>query len=304
MNKNQEYLSKVKIATPCKADWDKMTGDERMRHCQDCNLNVYNIAEMTEAEATELIQNRTGRLCIQLFRRPDGTVITKDCPKGLERVKRAYRRYAVAAASLFAWLGFASPGYTQLTGGLPGLDSGKNVKKENSTDVTRGRVRPIRGKVAPIKNNPQNNGNYLPPIKGEAVGPSEMGDICVPVKPVKKAVKKSKTTKPKSKNQKPKPKKQKSKVSAPGKKKTYQVVNKVNLKSSHPIDVKIVDAPVKARPNPNSNKLLASGLAIMLLAAVSKFVFGNIKRRSSIWIVGSSFAGAFIAIGLLWQLCW
>ena len=68
MNKTEKvnYLKRVQIASPCKADWDKMDGDERVRHCQLCNLNVFNISEMTTDEAVKLLQNKTGRLCIQL----------------------------------------------------------------------------------------------------------------------------------------------------------------------------------------------------------------------------------------------
>lgn len=115
MNKTEKvnYLKRVQIASPCKADWDKMDGDERVRHCQLCNLNVFNISEMTTDEAVKLLQNKTGRLCIQLYRRKDGTVITRDCPKGLERVRRAYLRTAAALAGTLAWLGLAAPSFAQ-----------------------------------------------------------------------------------------------------------------------------------------------------------------------------------------------
>ena len=115
MNKTEKvnYLKRVQIASPCKADWDKMDGDERVRHCQLCNLNVFNISEMTTDEAVKLLQNKTGRLCIQLYRRKDGTVITRDCPKGLERVRRAYLRTAAAMAGTLAWLGLAAPSFAQ-----------------------------------------------------------------------------------------------------------------------------------------------------------------------------------------------
>ena len=35
-------LQDIRIASPCPADWDKMVGDERVRHCSECNFNVYN----------------------------------------------------------------------------------------------------------------------------------------------------------------------------------------------------------------------------------------------------------------------
>jgi len=46
---------KLKISSPCRASWDDMDGDDRVRFCAECELNVYNIASMTEAEALELL---------------------------------------------------------------------------------------------------------------------------------------------------------------------------------------------------------------------------------------------------------
>ncbi|MDX2107961.1 MAG: SAF domain-containing protein [Candidatus Melainabacteria bacterium] len=87
-------LEDVRIASPCKASWRKMKGDDRVRNCAKCSLNVYNISEMTREEAAELIANTEGRLCIRLWRRRDGTVITKDCPMEFRQI-----RYGIAVCS-------------------------------------------------------------------------------------------------------------------------------------------------------------------------------------------------------------
>jgi hypothetical protein len=64
-----------------------MEGDEKKRACSMCNLNVYNLSEMTKWEAEELLSNADGeQMCLQLFRRADGTILTKDCPVG-ERMR-------------------------------------------------------------------------------------------------------------------------------------------------------------------------------------------------------------------------
>ena len=44
-------LRNVKVASPCPADWDRMIGDERVRFCGQCELNVYNLSAMSEAPA-------------------------------------------------------------------------------------------------------------------------------------------------------------------------------------------------------------------------------------------------------------
>lgn len=97
-------LNDLRIASPCSANWDEMVGDDRQRFCGDCKLNVYNLSGMTEDEAESLIINAEGRVCIRMFRRADGTVITKDCPVGWARVKRRVRAMSTAVVSLIAGL--------------------------------------------------------------------------------------------------------------------------------------------------------------------------------------------------------
>ena len=92
--KSQIKLDRLRIASPCPASWEQMTGDDRARFCELCNLHVYNIAELTASEAKSLIANAEGRICARLYRRSDGTVITKDCPVGLRAIRRRVARIA------------------------------------------------------------------------------------------------------------------------------------------------------------------------------------------------------------------
>ena len=80
-------------------NWDQMTGDDRARFCSLCSLHVYNIAEMTRKQAVALISETEGRICGRIYRRSDGTVITKDCPVGLRAIRR---RLARTAGAVFA----------------------------------------------------------------------------------------------------------------------------------------------------------------------------------------------------------
>jgi TonB family protein len=110
MKNTESILSRIEIAKPCKADWESMTGDERERACQLCRLNVYNISTMTTKEAESFLQERLpqGRVCVRLYRRFDGTIITDNCPKGLraarDAAKQIVRRVAAAASLLLAFL--------------------------------------------------------------------------------------------------------------------------------------------------------------------------------------------------------
>jgi hypothetical protein len=76
-----------------------MSGDDRVRSCDLCNLHVYNIARLTRKEAESLIAGAEGRICARLYRRVDGTIITKDCPVGLRAIRR---RVARTAGAVFA----------------------------------------------------------------------------------------------------------------------------------------------------------------------------------------------------------
>lgn len=94
-------LKNLRIASPCPMNWDQMMGDDRARFCSLCNLHVYNIAELTQKQAVALISETEGRICGRIYRRSDGTVITKDCPVGLRAIRR---RVARTAGAVFATL--------------------------------------------------------------------------------------------------------------------------------------------------------------------------------------------------------
>ena len=91
---------KLEVASPCREKWESMTGDERVRHCAKCQLNVFNVSELTEVEIVAMLQAKTGRVCGRLFRRADGTVLTKDCPVGLARVRRQLALVVAAVLTL------------------------------------------------------------------------------------------------------------------------------------------------------------------------------------------------------------
>jgi hypothetical protein len=98
MGCSSDPLRNLKVASPCPASWDAMYGDDRVRYCGECRLNVYNISGMTRVEAERLIASKEGRLCVRFYRRADGTVLTKDCPVGLAAVRRRMARVASAVA--------------------------------------------------------------------------------------------------------------------------------------------------------------------------------------------------------------
>jgi hypothetical protein len=93
-------LESLRIASPCKADWSQMTGDDAVRFCGSCDKNVYDLSGMTRDQAEAFVREREGAgACIRLHKRRDGTVITSDCPVGASNArKRRVGAVAVGAA--------------------------------------------------------------------------------------------------------------------------------------------------------------------------------------------------------------
>ena len=99
MTRFNSPLDHVRVAAPCNVEWDSMFGDERVRFCSQCKLNVYNLSEMTKSEAEQLVARADGRLCVRYYMRSDGSIITNNCPVGLRRIKRRLSRIATAIGS-------------------------------------------------------------------------------------------------------------------------------------------------------------------------------------------------------------
>ncbi len=100
VNKDKNPLQNLRVASPCPADWKSMEGDDTKRFCSECKLNVYNVSAMTSGEAIDLIQKAEGRLCVRFYRRGDGRVMTKDCPRGLAAVRLKFARTVALTAGL------------------------------------------------------------------------------------------------------------------------------------------------------------------------------------------------------------
>jgi len=108
-----DSLDKLRVASPCPTNWESMQGDDKVRYCELCNLNVYNIAALSRREAANLITSTEGRLCARLYRRADGTVITKDCPVGLRAIRRKAARMTAAAFAALVTLATSAFGQKQ-----------------------------------------------------------------------------------------------------------------------------------------------------------------------------------------------
>jgi hypothetical protein len=93
----------LKISSPCPKSWDDLVGDQRIRYCGQCKLNVYNFAEMDREEVERIVRKSEGRLCGTLYVRGDRTATLRDCPSA--RARTLVRR-AVKVASFLLLAGF------------------------------------------------------------------------------------------------------------------------------------------------------------------------------------------------------
>lgn len=204
-------LDNVEIASPCTASWEEMTGNDQVRHCAHCSLNVYNLSAMTREEATGIITQAEGRVCVRLYRRTDGTVLTRDCPTGLraarQRVSRSIRNIAATIVTVAAGMiglgarqawaqGESTPRH--IMGGLarPERDEPEEPKKNEDTSATENPVieRPTLASVAtrPVAVVPTTKPIVIEPVTfelfettpGESELEFEMGDMVIADEPI------------------------------------------------------------------------------------------------------------------------
>jgi hypothetical protein len=119
-----DLIKGVRIASPCPASWEQMTGDDRSRQCSLCNQRVYDLSAMTGAEVAHFLGAHDEDVCVRLYRRADGTVMTSDCPKGVRaRMSAWVSCIAVAGLSLFGFFlfrGSSNPPWSTAKGLLTG----------------------------------------------------------------------------------------------------------------------------------------------------------------------------------------
>jgi hypothetical protein len=149
-------LNAISVASPCSVPWDKMTGDDRTRFCQQCHLNVYNLSEMSAAQANRLIERTEGRTCVRFYRRADGSVMTRDCPAGVERMKAIGKRMCAFLSFVVAYamwgIGGLRPAARETPAPrIPAVEREMNNNVTQGTVVFRAPIPPGYGNIAPYR---------------------------------------------------------------------------------------------------------------------------------------------------------
>ncbi len=153
---------RLKVASPCSADWNAMEGDDHCRFCNLCQKNVYNLEGLSEGEIRELTSSQDGPICARFYQRADGTVLTTNCPVGAADSRRRIRKRVTA----LAFAGFVAAGIANFA-----RASSNETKSQSPLLVSQwiNEVRQFLGLAVPTT---------IPP-EGEIL----MGDICIPEEP-------------------------------------------------------------------------------------------------------------------------
>ena len=172
-------LEQMSVRVPCTVAWESMTGSERVRHCAQCQQEVYNISAMGREDAEEFLRANgmnggdgqdQGRLCVRFYRRPDGTVITRDC----FALRRALRTgtmwmFGILAGLLLITLGIF--GWTRNSDGSAGNIWPRICEHEPFRTLFGTRSSTVMGSVAvptPVTVAPPPT--YLPPVQSGSEG--------------------------------------------------------------------------------------------------------------------------------------
>ncbi len=165
MSLSHSPLHDIRVAAPCTASWEKMEGNDRVRFCESCALNVYNLSALTAQEAENLVVRKEGRLCVRFYQREDGTMMTQDCPRGLIAIRRAARRTALvlggSVAAMFVLLfGLLTTavGMSHRAQGNPGPFKTLNTWFNGGSSPS-----PVMGTVCPVNERDQPLPDEKPP---------------------------------------------------------------------------------------------------------------------------------------------
>lgn len=153
MSKN-EFLKQIEVKNHCTQDWDEMTGNDEVRFCGHCSLNVNNLSAMTRKQALKIVRTSKGRICVRYVQNPvDKTPVFAD------RLYQITRRAGIAAGVLGASLSLSTLTYAQggamierRTGSETETSQSEktdDVKIENTTANISGTVADPHGAVIP-----------------------------------------------------------------------------------------------------------------------------------------------------------
>ncbi len=92
-----------------------MIGNETVRYCPECKLDVYNLSNLSDRQVNKIVSGRQQRLCARVIRRQDGTVVTHTPRLGFSILLRRISKVASVALAASISLGPAVAGTSPTT---------------------------------------------------------------------------------------------------------------------------------------------------------------------------------------------
>jgi hypothetical protein len=108
---SSKFLRRIAIESPCSARWEEMKGNEQVRFCSHCELNVTDLTQMTRPKAISLVRRSKGRLCLRIQRSPAGELVTRPSVQKLYSISRRASR--IAAGTFTALMSISTAAYAQ-----------------------------------------------------------------------------------------------------------------------------------------------------------------------------------------------
>lgn len=144
----QKKRIRLKVASPCSADWNSMKGDDAVRFCGLCEKNVYQLSNMSSEQIEALLAESGEKKCVRFYQRKDGTLLTDNCSVGLAR-RRGKTALASLSMSALAVLGLS------LGGGSPVAADQDGTAETSAQTPTPEAVEPLEVIEPPSHTDPE-----------------------------------------------------------------------------------------------------------------------------------------------------
>lgn len=132
MATRKDKQQRLQIASPCSSSWEAMHGDERRRHCLECDKRVYDFARLTQREIDGVIEASRGDLCARLTRDGWGRLVTLQ-PAVTANPLVSRRPSPLVTAMVTAALGLGGTAWTaQAALAAPAAEQGAGNRPEDN----------------------------------------------------------------------------------------------------------------------------------------------------------------------------
>ena len=104
----RDLSRQLEVKTPCSANWNQMSGNDKVRFCEHCQLTVNDLTSLTPKRIRRLIAKLQGRLCVRYHRGSDGKPLISQAPMKLHQISRRVSRVAAGVFTATLSLGNAT----------------------------------------------------------------------------------------------------------------------------------------------------------------------------------------------------